>query len=82
MEKPVIIVMELDVVVRHPLAEYLRECGCKVVEAERGRSARCTALGTFRSSYRQRVERRPINSNSQTGCGCITPYRSSAGWHD
>ncbi len=33
MEKPLIIVMEPDVMLRHPVSEYLRECGYRVLEA-------------------------------------------------
>jgi len=33
MTAPTILVVEPDILVRHPLAEYLRECGYKVFEA-------------------------------------------------
>ena len=33
MEEPCILIVEGDILVRHPLAEYLRECGYKVLEA-------------------------------------------------
>ena len=33
-------IVEQDVLVRHPLAEYLRECGYRVVEATRHSEAR------------------------------------------
>ena len=33
MSQECILVVEADVLVRHPLAEYLRECGYKVLEA-------------------------------------------------
>ena len=36
---PVILLVEGDVVVRHPLAEYLRECGFVVFEAADGHDA-------------------------------------------
>ncbi len=32
-ESPRILIVERDVLVRHPLAEYLRECGYRVAEA-------------------------------------------------
>jgi CheY-like chemotaxis protein len=37
---PVILLVEADVVVRHPLAEYLRECGFTVFEATNGDEAK------------------------------------------
>ncbi|TPI26620.1 response regulator [Mesorhizobium sp. B3-2-1] len=39
----VILIVEGDILVRHPLAQYLRECGFKVHEASNGGEAR-TAL--------------------------------------
>jgi len=33
MQAPTVLLVEQDVLVRHPLAEYLRECGYRVVEA-------------------------------------------------
>ena len=33
MTKPSVLVVEADVLVRHPLAEFLRECGYRVLEA-------------------------------------------------
>jgi DNA-binding response OmpR family regulator len=33
MANPCILIVESDLVVRHPLAEYLRECGYRVLEA-------------------------------------------------
>jgi DNA-binding response OmpR family regulator len=35
-----ILIVEADLLVRHPLAEYLRECGYRVVEAGDGAEAR------------------------------------------
>ncbi|MHB8884094.1 MAG: response regulator [Methylovirgula sp.] len=35
-----ILIVEADVLVRHPLAEYLRECGYRVVEVADGAEAR------------------------------------------
>jgi DNA-binding response OmpR family regulator len=32
-EKTWLMIVEADILVRHPLAEYLRDCGYKVVEA-------------------------------------------------
>ena len=32
-DKPCILLVEADFAIRHPLAEYLRECGYKVIEA-------------------------------------------------
>jgi DNA-binding NtrC family response regulator len=37
---PVVLLVEGDIVVRHPLAEYLRECGFTVFEASNGDEAR------------------------------------------
>jgi DNA-binding response OmpR family regulator len=36
---PVVLLVEQDIVVRHPLAEYLRECGFVVFEAANGDEA-------------------------------------------
>ena len=33
MAKPTLLLVETDILVRHPLAEYLRDCGYDVVEA-------------------------------------------------
>jgi DNA-binding response OmpR family regulator len=33
MDHPCVVIVEPDVLVRHPLAEYLRECGYQVIEA-------------------------------------------------
>src|SRR4051794_24568517 len=43
--RPAILLVERDILVRHPLAEYLRECGFTVFEAGNGEEAR-TALET------------------------------------
>jgi DNA-binding response OmpR family regulator len=40
MTQPCILIVESDVVVRHSLAEYLRECGYTVLEAVDGKEAR------------------------------------------
>lgn len=37
---PVVLLVDGDIVVRHPLAEYLRECGFTVFEASNGDEAR------------------------------------------
>src|SRR5580658_5245561 len=37
---PIILLVEGDIVVRHPLAEYLRECGFTVFEASSGDEAK------------------------------------------
>jgi len=42
---PVVLLVEGDILVRHPLAEYLRECGFTVFEASNGDEAR-RALAT------------------------------------
>jgi DNA-binding response OmpR family regulator len=44
-EAPGVLLVEGDIVVRRPLAEYLRECGFKVFEAANGDEA-MQALGT------------------------------------
>ncbi len=40
MADPGILIVEADILVRHPLAEYLRECGFTVYEAADGGEAR------------------------------------------
>ncbi len=37
---PVVLLVEGDITVRHPLAEYLRECGFTVFEASNGEEAK------------------------------------------
>jgi DNA-binding response OmpR family regulator len=37
---PIVLLVEGDIVVRHPLAEYLRECGFTVFEASNGDEAK------------------------------------------
>jgi DNA-binding response OmpR family regulator len=44
MNRTCVLVVESDMLVRHPLAEYLRSCGYKVLEAGNGSEAR-TLLG-------------------------------------
>ena len=39
---PVVLLVEGDIIVRHPLAEYLRECGFTVFEASNGDEAERT----------------------------------------
>ena len=38
--KPAILILDSDILVRHPLAEYLRECGYHVLEASNAAEAR------------------------------------------
>jgi DNA-binding response OmpR family regulator len=38
--EPCVLIVEADIVVRHPLAEYLRECGYRVLEASNAEEAR------------------------------------------
>ncbi|HVJ52327.1 MAG TPA: response regulator [Aliidongia sp.] len=38
--KPAILIVDSDILVRHPLAEYLRECGYHVLEASTAAEAR------------------------------------------
>jgi DNA-binding response OmpR family regulator len=41
---PVVLFVEGDILVRHPLAEYLRECGFIVFEASNGEEAKSALL--------------------------------------
>jgi DNA-binding response OmpR family regulator len=38
--EPSVMIVEADILVRHPLAEYLRECGYRVLEASHAAEAR------------------------------------------
>lgn len=38
-DRTTVMLVENDIVIRHPLAEYLRECGFEVVEAANGEEA-------------------------------------------
>lgn len=40
MTRPAILIVDSDVLVRHPLAEYLRDCGFQVLEASAAAEAR------------------------------------------
>jgi DNA-binding response OmpR family regulator len=40
MDKKVILLVEAEILIRHPLAEYLRDCGYRVVEAVDANEAR------------------------------------------
>lgn len=40
MKQECILIVEADILIRHPLSEYLRECGYKVVEAANADEAR------------------------------------------
>jgi DNA-binding NtrC family response regulator len=40
MNKKVIVLVEAEILIRHPLAEYLRDCGYRVVEAVGAEEAR------------------------------------------
>jgi CheY-like chemotaxis protein len=48
-ERPCVLIVEADIVVRHPLAEYLRDCGYWVLEA-RGAAEAQTLLQSMSSS--------------------------------
>jgi DNA-binding response OmpR family regulator len=47
--EPGLLIVEADILVRHPLAEYLRECGYRVLEAQNADEARAL-LETMASS--------------------------------
>jgi DNA-binding response OmpR family regulator len=38
--RPCVLIVESDVLVRHPLAQYLRDCGYRALEAQNSREAR------------------------------------------
>ena len=40
MTQPCLLIVEADILIRHPLAEYLRECGYRVLEATDAGEAR------------------------------------------
>jgi DNA-binding response OmpR family regulator len=40
MRNPCVLIVESDVLVRHPLAQYLRDCGYRALEAQNSREAR------------------------------------------
>lgn len=42
-DQPCVMVVDADVLVRHPLAEYLRECGYRVLEASDAAEAKALA---------------------------------------
>jgi CheY-like chemotaxis protein len=44
--KPTILILEADILVRHPLSEYLRECGYRVLEASTTTEARTYVVDT------------------------------------
>ncbi len=44
MSSSVVLLVEGDIVIRHPLAEYLRECGFTVFEASNGEEAKRALL--------------------------------------
>jgi DNA-binding response OmpR family regulator len=48
---PCVLIVDADILVRHPLAEYLRECGYRVVQAANTDEARAL----FTPSRRRRV---------------------------
>jgi len=47
MEQQTLLIVESDVLVRHPLAEYLRDCGFNVVEASGKSEAQALLTHTF-----------------------------------
>ena len=50
MTQPSILIVDADVLIRHPLAEYLRECGFRVLEASSTTEARqVLAEGSLRA---------------------------------
>jgi DNA-binding response OmpR family regulator len=51
MTQPCILIVESDVIVRHPLAEFLRECGYMVLEAVDGTEARVILSDDKRSVH-------------------------------
>jgi DNA-binding response OmpR family regulator len=46
MNEPCVLVVEADILIRNPLAEYLRQCGYRVLEAVDGAEARQILSGS------------------------------------
>lgn len=64
MQVATVLIVEQDVLVRHPMAEYLRECGYRVVEATRHDDAReCLEGG------KHNIDVALIDVGSPTGSG-------------
>ena len=40
MDRPIVLIVEAELLIRHPLAEYLRECGYRVIETASADEAR------------------------------------------
>lgn len=68
MQAGTVLIVEQDVLVRHPLAEYLRECGYHVVEATRHSEARECLEGDNHN-----VDVALIDVGGPTGSGFLFP---------
>ncbi|MEY9593614.1 DNA-binding response OmpR family regulator [Bradyrhizobium yuanmingense] len=64
MQTATVLIVEQDVLVRHPLAEYLRECGYRVVEATHHDEARACLEGE-----KHRIDVALIDVGGPTGLG-------------
>ncbi|MGY3528821.1 response regulator [Bradyrhizobium sp. USDA 4452] len=64
MQTATVLVVERDVLVRHPLSEYLRECGYRVVEATDHDEAR-----EFLAGGKHKIDVALIDAGGPTGSG-------------
>jgi DNA-binding response OmpR family regulator len=67
-----ILIVESDVLIRHPLAEYLRDCGYRVIEATDGREAR-----TFLAEAKVDIVLANVNAPKESGFTLATWIRAN-----